>query len=151
VPSFSTTRTVAHPASDMFDLVADVERYPEYVPLCTALTVRSREKSAEGELILARMTVAYGPMSETYTSRVRLDRKKLAIATTAVDGPFRKLDNTWLFEPLDEDGCTVHFALTYELRSFTLGLVVGALFDRAFRRFADAFLKRADDLYGRNR
>ncbi|MCW5696561.1 MAG: type II toxin-antitoxin system RatA family toxin [Bauldia sp.] len=149
MPSFSTTRTVAHPASDMFDLVADVERYPEFVPLCTALAVRSREATPEGELILARMTVAYGPMSESYTSRVRLDRDRLAIATTAIDGPFRKLENNWLFEPLDEDECTVHFALTYELRSFALGLVVGTLFDRAFRRFADAFVKRADALYGK--
>lgn len=133
----------------MFGLVADVERYPEFVPLCTRLVVRSREATPEGELILARMTASYGPMSESYTSRVRLDRERMAIATTAVDGPFRKLENTWLFEPLDEDECTVHFALTYELRSFTLGLVVGALFDRAFRRFAEAFLKRADDLYGK--
>lgn len=133
----------------MFDLVADVGRYPEFVPLCQGMKVRSRETEGDVETLIATMTVAYGLLSESYTSRVTLDRPRLSIRTVAIDGPFRSLDNAWVFEPMDEDASQVRFSIDYEFRSRTLGLMMGGLFDRAFRKFAAAFENRADAIYGR--
>ena len=89
MPQFSTTRRVRHSAADMFDLVADVEHYPQFVPLCHSLAVRKRTKDSEGrEVIVADMTVAYKLIRETFTSRVTLDRPKLEILVEYLEGPF---------------------------------------------------------------
>lgn len=143
----------------MFDLVADVDHYPEFVPLCQALRVRRRSPGGEGqEVLVADMTVAYKMIRETFTSRVTLDRPTLTIHVEYLDGPFSRLDNRWEFRDLKsgeleggEGGgkCEVSFFISYEFRSRTLGLLMGAMFDAAFRRFADAFEKRADKVYGK--
>ena len=149
MPQFSTSRRVRHSAADMFDLVADVERYPEFVPLCQSLKVRKRTADAEGrEVIVADMTIAYKLIRETFTSRVTLDRKALTILVEYLEGPFRRMNNRWSFRPADDDSCDVDFFLTYEFRSRTLGLLMGSVFDAAFRRFAGAFERRADQVYG---
>jgi len=148
MPSFATSRTVRHSATDMFDLVADVERYPDFVPLCTGLSVRSSRNDGERRLLIAAMTVAYGPLKETFTSRVIVDRAARTIRAENVDGPFRHLESAWSFEPMGEDRCTVRFAIAYEFRSRLLAGVMGGLFDRAFHAFADAFEARADAVYG---
>ena len=148
MPQFTTARRVRHSAGDMFDLVADVERYPEFVPLCRALKVRRRIPEPEGvEILVAEMTVAYRFVRETFTSRVTLDRPNLKILVEYVDGPFRHLENRWTFRPAPE-GCEVDFYITYEFKSFALGLLMGTMFDRAFRKFAEAFEARADEVYG---
>lgn len=133
----------------MFDLVADLDSYPQFVPLCEKMVVRSRTPIEGGEIVMARMTVAYGFLRESFTSRVTLKPADLTIGTEGVEGPFSYLTNTWSFEPLDEDECQVRFAIDYEFRSRTLGRLIGGLFDRAFRRFAAAFEQRADVIYGR--
>lgn len=145
MPSFSARRTVPYSAEQMYALVADVERYPEFIALCREVRVLSR---APAEL-LARMTVAYQALHESYTSRVTLDPAGRAIHVAAVDGPFRTLTNDWRFEP-SATGCTVHFTLDYAFRSRMLGMVMGTLFDRAFAKFSDAFIARAHALYGRD-
>jgi coenzyme Q-binding protein COQ10 len=148
MPQFKTTRRVRHAASQMFDLVADVERYPEFVPLCEALKVRRRSASGEGiEIVTADMTIAYKVLRETFASRVTLDRPRLTITVEYLDGPFSKLDNRWGFRPLDESACAVDFFIDYEFRSRTLGFIMGSVFDAAFRRFAAAFERRADAIY----
>jgi coenzyme Q-binding protein COQ10 len=132
----------------MFALVADVERYPEFVPLCRALRVRRRVASGEGiEVLTANMTVAYKMICETFTSRVTLDRPHLQILVEYLDGPFSHLDNRWTFRPIAERASDVGFFIAYEFRSHLLGLVMGAMFDSAFRRFAEAFERRADVVY----
>jgi coenzyme Q-binding protein COQ10 len=148
MPEFSTKRRVRHAAGDMFDLVADVERYPQFVPLCAALKVRSREKTAEGcEIIVADMTVAYKLIRETFRSRVTLDRPNLQILVEYVDGPFQHMENRWGFHPISDHECEIEFYITYEFRSRVLGALMGAMFDAAFRRFAVAFERRADLVY----
>ena len=133
----------------MFDLVADVERYPEFVPLCESLTVRERKEGDGGrQVIIAGMTVAYKFMRESFTSRVTLDRANLTILVEYLEGPFRRLNNRWSFRPLDDGNCEVEFFLAYEFRSRTLSLLMGGVFDAAFRRFAAAFERRADEVYG---
>ncbi len=154
MPSFRTTRRVRHSAQNMFDLVADVEAYPQFVPLCTGLRLRQRNKSAEGvETLLADMEVGYKAIRERFTSRVACDRPNLVILVEYVDGPFSRMKNRWVFR--DEPGsagqgaCVVEFFIDYEFKSRLLGLVMGSMFDTAFRRFSAAFERRADEVYGR--
>jgi coenzyme Q-binding protein COQ10 len=149
MPQFTTNRRVKHSAADMFDLVADVERYPEFVPLCRSLKVRNRIPEPEGiEVLIANMTVAYKFIQETFTSRVTLDRPNLHILVEYLEGPFRKMENRWTFHPIAAQTCTVEFFLAYEFRSRTLAILMGAMFDTAFRRFSSAFERRADRIYG---
>jgi coenzyme Q-binding protein COQ10 len=149
MPQFSTTRRVRHSAADMFDLVADVEHYPEFVPLCRSLKVRKRIPEPEGiEILIADMTVAYKFVHETFTSRVTLDRARREIGVQYLNGPFRNLDNRWRFKPIDDTTCEVEFYIAYEFKSRTLGLLMGTMFETAFRRFAAAFEARADQVYG---
>ena len=148
MPQFSTTRPVNHSAAEMFDLVADVERYPEFVPLCRSLEVRRRIVEPEGvEVLIADMTVAYKFVRETFASRVTLDRPNLRILVEYLEGPFSTLENRWTFRPTGARTCTVEFFIAYEFRSRSLGLLMGAMFDAAFRRFAAAFERRADQVY----
>jgi len=147
---FTTTRPVRHSAGEMFDLVADVERYPEFVPLCRSLKVRTRIPEPEGvEVLVADMTVAYKLVRESFASRVTLDRPNLQILVEYLEGPFSQLENRWTFHPTGERTCEVEFFISYEFRSRTLGLLMGAMFDAAFRRFAAAFERRADVIYAR--
>ena len=133
----------------MFDLVADVEHYPEFVPLCRALAVRERISEADGiEVLVADMTVAYKFVRETFTSRVTLDRTKREIRVEYLDGPFSRLENRWNFRATGESSCEVEFFISYDFKSRTLGLLMGTMFDAAFRRFAVAFEQRADMVYG---
>jgi coenzyme Q-binding protein COQ10 len=150
MPEFFTTRRVNHSAADMFDLVADVERYPEFVPLCRSLEIRRRIAEPEGvEVLIVDMTVAYKFMRETFASRVTLDRPSLHILVEYLEGPFSRLENRWTFHPTGGQSCTVEFYIAYEFKSRTLGLVMGSMFDAAFRRFATAFERRADRVYAR--
>ena len=148
MPQFSTKRHVQHSASEMFDLVADVEHYPEFVPLCRSLRVRKRSTDSAGrDVVIADMTVAYKLVYETFTSRVTLDRPSLEILVEYLEGPFRKMNNRWRFHSAGPDACDVEFFISYEFRSRTLGLLMGAMFDAAFRRFSAAFERRADQIY----
>jgi coenzyme Q-binding protein COQ10 len=150
MPEFSTTRRVRHSAADMFDLVADIERYPEFVPLCRSLRIRKRIDEPEGvQVVIADMTVAYKLLHETFQSRVTLDRPDLQILVEYLQGPFSKMENRWEFHAIGEQLCDVKFFIAYEFRSRTLGMLMGAMFDAAFRKFAVAFERRADAIYGR--
>jgi len=152
VPEFSTTRRVRHNASDMFDLVADVERYPEFLPLCSGMKLRSRTEQAEGVVVIvADMTVAYKLIRETFRSRATLDRANLRILVEYLEGPFSRMENRWEFHPVQEKLCDVKFFISYEFKSRMLGILMGAMFETAFRRFAVAFEQRADRVYGRGR
>src|SRR5471030_1319602 len=154
MPQFATKRRVRHTASDMFDLVADGEKYPLFVPLCSALKVKSRTAKGDGMTVMvADMTVAYKFIRQTFTSRVTLDRPGLKIVVEYLDGPFSRLQNRWTFHPAGEGTnnqlCDVEFFIDYEFKSRTLAMLMGTMFDTAFRRFAAAFEKRADEVYGR--
>lgn len=147
MPSFSTKRRVPYTPQQMFALVADVEQYPEFLPLCEALTVRSREKQSGSTILVATMAVGYKGVREAFTTRVTLMPSAPAVLVEYLDGPFRHLENRWRFDPIP-GGCEVDFFIDYEFRSVLLGVLVGALFDRAFRKFAEAFESRAGVVYG---
>ena len=134
----------------MFDLVADGERYPEFVPLCSALKVRQRLVKPDGlELLVADMTVSFKLIRETFTSRVTLDRARRKILVEYLQGPFSHLENRWTFEPVSDNACIVGFHISYEFKSRMLAMLMGSMFDTAFARFVTAFEKRADAIYGR--
>ncbi|PLX39475.1 MAG: ubiquinone-binding protein [Hyphomicrobiales bacterium] len=147
---FETKHRVQHSAENMFALVADVEQYPQFVPLCQSTAVRGRKDLGDGsEMIVADMTVAYKLVRETFTSRAHFDRPKMEINVSYLDGPFHHLDNRWRFDPVDDATCDVHFYIDYEFRSRLLGSLMGTMFGLVFGKFSEAFEKRADQIYGK--
>jgi coenzyme Q-binding protein COQ10 len=147
---FSNKRRVRHRAEQMFDLVADVERYPEFVPLCQSLKIRHRMQKPDGtEIVVADMVVSFKLVRETFTSQVTLDRPNLKILVEYLEGPFSTLENRWTFEPKGDQGCDVGFFIAYEFKSRMLGMLMGTMFDTAFSRLSAAFEKRADQVYGK--
>jgi coenzyme Q-binding protein COQ10 len=150
MPRFSNRRRVQHRADQMFDLVADVERYPEFVPLCQSLKVRQRTPKPDGtEIVVADMTVSFNLVREGFTSEVTLDRPNLKITVRYLRGPFSNLENRWTFEAKGDNDCDVGFFIAYEFKSRMLALLMGSMFDAAFGRFSAAFEKRADAVYGK--
>jgi coenzyme Q-binding protein COQ10 len=150
MPSFRTTRRVPFTPRQMFDLVADVERYPEFLPFCEALLVKRRDRHGDKDSLVADMSVGYMAIRETFTTRVTFDPGQLAVHAQGTEesrGPFRQLENRWQFRTVP-GGCDVDFFIAYEFKSMMLQMLVGALFDRAFRRYTAAFEERARAIYG---
>jgi coenzyme Q-binding protein COQ10 len=150
MPSFHTTRLVRHGAPEMFELVADIESYPRFVPLCRALRVRRRDENNGTLTLIADMEVGYKAIRETFTSRVTCERSASKILVEYIDGPFKHLENHWTFLDRDEGRtCLVDFRIAYEFKSRALEFIMGGMFDAAFRKFAEAFEHRADIVYGK--
>ena len=139
------TRRLPYSAEQMFDLVADVARYREFLPWVVATRVRSNTETE----MLADMVVGFKSIRETFTSRVLKDRPK-QIAVHYVDGPLSDLDNVWTFREIDENTCEIDFAVDFEFKNRVFQALAGQYFDRAFRKMVAAFEKRAGDLYGNN-
>ena len=150
MPSFKTTQILPFTPQQMFDLVADIEAYPEFLPLCEALRVRDRRTCADGHpQLIADMTCGYKSIRETFTSRVTLDAPRHEILVEYIDGPFSHLHNHWRFEPAPKSASSAaaHFHIDYAFKSPLLGMLVGTMFDHAFRRFLVAFEQRANAVY----
>ena len=148
MPSFEMTRRVPFTAEQMFAVVADVERYPEFLPLCEGLTVRSREAQGSESVLIATMTVGYRSIAESFTSRVTLKPDGNEILVAYLDGPFTHLDNRWRFQDVP-GGSEIHFYIDYAFASRMLAVVMRAVFDKAVRRYTQAFEERARTVYGR--
>ncbi|MEO1207444.1 MAG: type II toxin-antitoxin system RatA family toxin [Pseudomonadota bacterium] len=148
MPTYTTRRKMRFSPEQMYDLVADVDAYPQFLPLCESLNVTSRSKEADRTVLVATMGVGYKAIRERFTTRVTLFEDENKILVEYLDGPFRHLENRWRFLPA-QGGCEVDFYISYEFRSRMLGLLMGAMFDKAFRKFADAFEARAGVIYGR--
>lgn len=143
MPSIRETRALRWSAEQMFDLVADVRRYPEFLPWVVATRVRS---DSEHEMV-ADMLVGFNALRETFTSKVKKDRPRM-IDVDYVDGPMRALDNTWFFHPEADGGCRVDFCVEFAFRNPVFEALAGKYLDRAFRRMVSAFEDRAARLYG---
>jgi coenzyme Q-binding protein COQ10 len=135
-------------AKQMFDLVADVERYPEFVPYCNKLIVHSREVRGSITRLIATMSVGYSAIRESFTTRVTLDPTQQRILVEYLDGPFSHLENRWSFTPAS-GGCTVDFHIEYEFRSRLLAMALGTVFGKAFQHFAKVFEERARKVYAK--
>lgn len=137
-------------AQQLFDLVIDIERYPEFLPWCRAARILER---GDNEL-LAELVIAFSHLSESYTSQVRYRRPASekdsgSIDVSLVRGPFSHLTNRWEFQPCADGGTEIQFFLDFEFRSRLLGSLIGALFSKATAKMVGAFRQRADALYGR--
>src|SRR3974390_2770798 len=123
MPRFRTIRRVRHSAADMFALVADMESYPQFLPLCTGLRVRRREQREDGtEVAFSEMEVGYKHIRERFTTRVTIDQAKNEILVESVDGPFTHLRTRWRFRDLGERLAEVEFFIEYEFRNRALAL-----------------------------
>ncbi|HTR15589.1 MAG TPA: type II toxin-antitoxin system RatA family toxin [Acetobacteraceae bacterium] len=142
MPTHAERKMIPYRPDQLFDLVADVGRYPEFLPWCVGARVRSRK---ETELV-AGLSIGFGPFRESFMSRVALERPQ-RIRVRYEDGPFRYLNNEWIFRP-DSRGCMVDFYVDFEFRSRILQAAIGVVFNEAVRRMVNAFVKRARDVYG---
>ena len=139
---------VAHSADDMFRLVADVESYPKFLPLCEALKLKRRENRDGKEVLMTTMVVGYKVIRESFTTEVILDSDARSIVVHYLDGPFSYLENRWTFRPLTSKTCEIDFYIAYSFRSRLLERLMGGLFDKAVRRYTTAFEERADAICG---
>lgn len=143
MPGISEVRRLPWSAEQMFDLVADVGRYAEFLPWVVATRVRS---DSETEMI-ADMMVGFNALREKFTSKVIKERPH-RIEVVYIDGPMRDLDNVWQFRPLEGGGCEVEFCVDFTFRNAVFEALAGQYFDRAFRKMVNAFEERAQKLYG---
>jgi coenzyme Q-binding protein COQ10 len=143
MPGVRETRRLPYSAEQMFDLVADVARYPEFLPWVVATRVRSDD----GEEMLADMLVGFKALREKFTSRVLKERPG-RLEVIYIDGPMRDLDNLWHFRPLPNGGCEIDFSVEFSFKNKMFEMLAGQYFDRAFRKLVTAFETRADELYG---
>lgn len=144
MPTHRETRVLPYTPEQIFDLVADVERYPEFLPWCVGARVSRREEA----LIVADLMIGFKMIRERYTSKVKLDRPNRIDVDYGHDGPFRHLENHWQFKPADGGGCEVDFFLDFEFRSRMLQRLIGVVFQEAVRRMVAAFENRAKVIYG---
>ena len=142
MPTYADRKLVGYRPEQLFDLVADVDKYPQFLPWCVGARVKSR---TEHELH-ADLTIGFGPFRESFTSKVTLERPG-RIRVSYENGPFRYLNNQWVFIP-DPNGVQVDFWVEFEFRSKILQKAIGVVFNEAVRRMVGAFLKRARDVYG---
>jgi coenzyme Q-binding protein COQ10 len=148
VPRHHEQRRLPYAPDQVFELVADVERYPEFLPWCEKLEVMSREKKGDLETLVAEMVVSFGLYRERFKTEVTLDRPARTISNRYLKGPFKHLENEWRFIG-EGEGTLVDFTIAFEFRSYPLQLLVGVFFDEAFRRLVAAFDARAAKLYAR--
>ncbi len=144
MPKMNLDRHVPHSPARMFDLVADLESYPRFVPNCAAMTVRP--DPVDPNVRLGRMTLRFGPVSQAYTSRVELDRDAMSIAATAVDGPFHHLDSLWRFEP-EGQGTAISFTIDFRFSNGLIAALAEPVFTSKQDEILDAFLREADRRY----
>jgi coenzyme Q-binding protein COQ10 len=145
---YETTHRVAHSADQMFALVARVEDYPKFLPLCEDLKLKHREQREGKEVLIATMTVGYGMIRESFTTGVHLDPASRTILVEYLDGPFTFLENRWQFKPTGDKSCEVDFYIAYGFRSRLFERLVGGLFAKAVEKYTAAFEARADAIYG---
>lgn len=142
MPKHSETRRLPYSPAQMFDLVADVRRYPEFLPWVSAIRVRS---DSEAEMV-ADMIVGFKGLRETFTSKVSKARPE-RIHVDYLDGPLQHLHNAWLFKPDGEGGCLVDFSVDFAFKNRVFEMLAGQMFDRALRKMIGAFEARAAALY----
>ena len=143
MPTHAERRVLPYTPEQLFDIVADIERYPDFLPWCVAARVRSRE----GNLITADVVIGFKMFRERFTTRNVLDRPR-RIDVTYHEGPFKYLNNHWLFEPMGEASCDLDFYIDFEFRTRLLQMAVGVLFNEAVKVMVSAFEKRAKAIYG---
>jgi coenzyme Q-binding protein COQ10 len=148
MPKHAETRILPYTAAQMYDLVADVASYPEFLPWCAAARIRSLNAKDGRTEMLADLVISFKVFRERFGSRVNLDPSEKHIATEYLDGPFRHMQSEWRFSDTDDGGCKVDFKTDFEFKNRILEKVIGVVFHEAMQRIVLAFEKRAGVLYG---
>ena len=148
MPNHAETRILPYTARQMYDLVADVQAYPLFLPWCSAARIRLRRPEGAGEVMEADLVISFKVFREKFGSRVTLWPEDLRIDTDYLDGPFKHLHSNWSFRDLDTGGCEVAFQVDFEFRNVVLQRLIGVVFNEAMHRIVRAFERRAQDLYG---
>lgn len=143
MPTHAEQRLLPYTQEQLFALVADVEKYPEFLPWCVASRIRRRE----GEVFFADLVIGFKMIRERFTSKVALARPG-RVDVTYTEGPFHHLNNHWIFHPQPDGGTEIDFYVDFEFKSKLLQTVIGALFNEAVKMMVSAFEKRARQLYG---
>jgi coenzyme Q-binding protein COQ10 len=136
-------RVLPYRPEQLYDLVADVEKYPEFLPWCIGARIRDRQP----DVLIADLVIGFKGFRDGFTSRVTLNRPEMRIDVAYLDGPFRYLNNHWVFRELADGGCEIDFFVDFEFRSRLLQRIIGMLFNEAVRRMVDAFESRAATIY----
>ncbi|MXU65771.1 type II toxin-antitoxin system RatA family toxin [Oceanomicrobium pacificus] len=150
MPTHAEKRVMPYSAAQMYDLIADIGSYPEFLPWCSAARIRSEKPlpDGSGSVIDADLIISFKLFREKFGSRVTLRPDARKIDVEYLDGPFRYLNNHWQFRPIDEQSCEVDFFVDFEFRSALLQSVIGLVFYEAMQRIVRAFEARAEVLYG---
>ncbi len=143
MPTHAEKRTLPHSPDQMFDLVADLEKYPQFLPWCISTSILERQ----GDSLSADMTIGFRMFRETFTTFVTLDKPR-RIDVSYAHGPFKYLNNHWIFEEAGDGQCTIDFFIDFEFRSRLLQRIIGMAFNEAVRVMVSAFEKRAKKIYG---
>ena len=150
MPTHAEKRVLPWTADEMYALVADVARYPEFLPWTAAARIRSRTPRPDGsEVMEADLIISFKVFREKFGSRVTLWPAERRIVTEYLDGPFKYMRSHWQFEPAADGGCIVDFFVDFEFRNAILQKIIGVVFDEAMRRVVRAFEARAEALYGK--
>jgi len=149
MPNHSENRKLLYSAEQMYQLVADVGKYPDFLPWCSAARIRSREIEGDSEIMLADLIISFKVFRERFGSKVILYPLVRQIETEYLDGPFKFLKSSWKFTEINENECEVDFFVNFEFKSRLLQSIIGVVFGEAMNRIVRAFEKRADELYGK--
>lgn len=148
MPSYSEKTVVPQTAEQIFTLVKDIEKYPEFLPWCVGLRIKRTEMRGDLECPVADLLVAFKGFRGKYTSRVVADPKIMRIDIEYVEGPFSRLDNVWIFHENPDGGCTIDFHIDFDFKSRVLRKMIGAVFGHAVRKMVGAFIQRGQEVYG---
>ncbi len=141
-------KTVPFSAEQIFDLVVDVERYPEFIPWCEKITITKRWQEGDTEFVDASMTAAFKVFRETVHTRVTMKRTEREVIVDYLDGPFKHLHNVWKLSDREQGGCLIDFYIEFEFRSRLLQMAIQPIFSEAVYRMVGAFDRRAHAVYG---
>lgn len=148
MPTHSETRHLPYTAQQMYDLVADVARYPKFLPWCAAARIRNTYEAGEATILEADLVISFKVFRERFGSRVTLFADDKKIDTEYLDGPFRYMKSNWSFEDAEDGGCNVSFFVDFEFKNAVLQGIIGVVFNEAMHRIVRAFERRAAELYG---
>lgn len=143
MPTHAEKRELPYPPDDLYALVSDIEKYPEFLPWCVGLRIRKRESKT----ITADMMIGFKVFREKFTTRVTLDPKE-RIDVEYLNGPFKYLNNHWIFRPVGEHSCEIDFYVDFEFKSALLQKAIGVVFNEAVQKMINAFETRAHHIYG---
>ncbi len=147
MPTHSETRHLPYTAQQMYDLVADVAKYPQFLPWCAAARIRRTYAAGEAQVLEADLVISFKVFRERFGSRVTLHAEQRKIDTEYLDGPFKYMKSGWHFQEASDGGCNISFHVDFEFKNAILQGIIGVVFNEAMHRIVQAFESRAADLY----